>query len=107
MNRENAKMLLPIIQAFAEGKTIEFQTADGDWTPSGTPSFNYDHNRYRIKPEPRTIRVLYNKTNAHFVTVYPSGQFSSLTGEELLNKYNNYYPQNAPFTLATFVEKLD
>jgi hypothetical protein len=26
MNRQEAKELLPIIQAFAEGKTIEFRT---------------------------------------------------------------------------------
>lgn len=31
MNREQAKELLPIIQAFAEGKTIQVKASDGLW----------------------------------------------------------------------------
>ena len=31
MNRQQAKELLPIIQAFAEGKTIQIKALDGLW----------------------------------------------------------------------------
>ena len=31
MTREEAKEILPIIQAFAEGKTIEYREYDGEW----------------------------------------------------------------------------
>lgn len=53
MNREQAKELLPIIQAFAEGKTILVQ--DGiDWCYlSNESDFNLNPQRYRIKPEPK------------------------------------------------------
>ena len=53
MNRKEAKELLPIIQAFAEGKTILVQ--DGiDWCYLGNESdFNLNPQRYRIKPEPK------------------------------------------------------
>lgn len=53
MNRQEAKELLPIIQAFAEGKTILVQ--DGiDWCYLGNESdFNLNPQRYRIKPEPK------------------------------------------------------
>lgn len=52
MNREQAKELLPIIQAFAEGKTILVQE-DIDWRYLGNESdFNLNPQRYRIKPEP-------------------------------------------------------
>ena len=53
MNREQAKELLPIIQAFAEGKTILVQE-DIDWCYLGDETdFDLSPQRYRIKPEPK------------------------------------------------------
>lgn len=53
MNREQAKDLLPIIQAFAEGKTIQVQE-DIDWCYLGNNAdFNLSPQRYRIKTEPK------------------------------------------------------
>ena len=53
MNRQQAKDLLPIIQAFAEGKTIQVQE-DIDWCYLGDEiDFNFSPQRYRIKPEPK------------------------------------------------------
>ena len=56
MTREQAKQLLPIIQAYAEGKTIEFLT-DGTWVAMiyTTPKFDCEPSKYRIKPEPKYI----------------------------------------------------
>ena len=51
MTREEAKELLPIIQAFAEGKTIQLFT-NGIWEGAENPSFE-ELSRYRIKPEPK------------------------------------------------------
>lgn len=51
MNRQQAKDLLPIIQAFAEGKIIEFKSAFGKWTACNDALFNYPPENYRIKPE--------------------------------------------------------
>ena len=53
MTREEAKQLLPIIQAFAEGKAIESRCIKGDkslWYDDEDPSFD-DDLEYRIKPE--------------------------------------------------------
>lgn len=53
MNRQQAKELLPIIQAFAEGKTIQVQE-DIDWCYLGNDAdFNLNPSRYRIKPDPK------------------------------------------------------
>ena len=53
MDRKQAKELLPIIQAFAEGKTILVQE-DIDWRYlSDDADFNLNPLRYRIKPEPK------------------------------------------------------
>ena len=54
MNRNQAKELLPIIQAYAEGKAIESRCIKGDkslWYDDEDPSFD-DDLEYRIKPEP-------------------------------------------------------
>ena len=54
MTREEAKQLLPIIHAFAEGKAIESRCIKGDkslWYDDEDPSFD-DDLEYRIKPEP-------------------------------------------------------
>lgn len=54
MNRNQAKALLPIIQAYAEGKAIESRCIKGDkslWYDDEDPSFDNDF-EYRIKPEP-------------------------------------------------------
>lgn len=58
MDRNQAKEFYPIMQAFAEGKTIEFRTkpstvkgtdVPNDWTEMKVIEFN-DNKEYRIKP---------------------------------------------------------
>ena len=57
MNRNQAKELLPIIQAYAEGKAIESRCIKGDkslWYDDEDPSFD-DDLEYRIKPEQKYL----------------------------------------------------
>lgn len=54
MNRQQAKELLPIMQAFAEGKTIQYYIG-ADWidvSPDEAVDFSDNPSNYRIKPEP-------------------------------------------------------
>ena len=55
MDRNQAKQLLPIVQAYAEGKAIESRCVKGDkslWYDDEYPSFDDDF-EYRIKPQPK------------------------------------------------------
>ena len=52
MTRKEAKQLLPIIQAFAEGKGVETKTGSG-WISIENMSFAGNPDSYRIKPEPK------------------------------------------------------
>ena len=55
MTREEVKEMLPVLQAFAEGKTIESRCIKGDkslWYDDEDLSFDNDF-EYRIKPEPK------------------------------------------------------
>ena len=52
MTREEAKELLPIMQAFAEGKTIQLLDG-GKWFDVYETDFHESTYKYRIKPEPK------------------------------------------------------
>ena len=53
MTREEAKQLLPVIQAYAEGKDMQL-CCDGTWLDAKyqIPFDNITHDEIRIKPEP-------------------------------------------------------
>ena len=56
MTREEAKELLPIIQAWTEGKKIQFKSRFGKWVDieeNDALNFEYSTSDYRIKPEPK------------------------------------------------------
>jgi hypothetical protein len=69
MNKENAKDYLPLVQALADGKTIQFKcllmetipyNSDFKWKDIACNSeFKWTNapDHYRIKPEPRTWEV--------------------------------------------------
>ena len=52
MTREEAKRLLPIIQAYADGKTIQLFD-EGKWKDVYETDFYGHPDKYRIKPEPK------------------------------------------------------
>ena len=52
MTREEAKEILPIIQAWVEGKNIQF-LSDGEWQDINQADFTCYPDKYRIKPEPK------------------------------------------------------
>lgn len=59
MDRQQVKELLPIIQAFAEGKTIQGKLYDGTWVDTKKEDFDNllrlkEHGKIlRVKPEPK------------------------------------------------------
>lgn len=57
MTPQRAKELLPIIQAFAEGKTVQLKLSSwDDWKDYADPNFSQHSSCYRIKPEEPTFR---------------------------------------------------
>lgn len=59
MNKENAHEYLPLVQAIADGQTVQVQGGDGNWYNSKL--INTPPSRYRIKPEPRTFEIVRSK----------------------------------------------
>lgn len=66
MNREEAKKLLPIIQAYAEGKNVQVMDADKGWIDVCNPLFNPCY-LYRIKPELLDFWIAFNRFGDYLV----------------------------------------
>jgi len=64
MNKYNAKEFLPLVQALADGKTIQHYCKDNGLWYDDTPCyFNLPPDSYRIKPEVREWYVLEDPTD--------------------------------------------
>lgn len=84
MTREEAKELLPFIQAFAEGKTIQVWAND-TWKDENYPFFGTLY-QFRIKPEPKYRP--FNSQDECFDEMmkhYPFGWFRSTHNKNLFN----------------------
>ena len=66
MTRERAKELLPVIQAYAEGKDVQysnsFRNPDSLWTTAIEPTFDAQ-SAWRIKPEPMELWIFESHLN--------------------------------------------
>jgi hypothetical protein len=75
MKKENAKDFLPLVQALADGKTIQFRhNASAPWVDMSSEfGFGYPLENYRIKPEPREWFLLRDPDDGLFSGVpYPT-----------------------------------
>lgn len=52
MTREEARKLLPIIEAYSKGKTVQIKNKD-KWADVIEATFGASPDKYRIKPEPK------------------------------------------------------
>ncbi len=75
MNRERAKELLPVIQAFADGEDIEAKGL-GDWIVTTDATWKAECT-YRIKPKPREFWISIEE-NGHDAWTYKP---SNINGE--------------------------
>jgi len=71
MNAQNAHEYLPLVQALANGKQLQYRDGFGNWGDTGgiyAPYFEKDSSCYRIKPEPRTFEMWLSPIG----TMYPT-----------------------------------
>ena len=53
MTREEIKDAAKVMEAYANGKKIQFLDEYNKWIDVANPSFNWSIYNYRIKPEPK------------------------------------------------------
>jgi hypothetical protein len=93
MNKENAHLFLPLIQAWVDGKNLQYRQYDNtsyweDFEKDEEISFCDDLEKYRIKPEPRTFEMYINEKGV----MYP---------------VSDYLPTNVVFKRITVQEVLE
>ena len=104
MTREEAKELLPIIQAYAEGKTIQVITVEGRWKDLDCPAFVKQVADYRIKPESKyrpfnSQEECWQEMQKHqpFGWIKKNGNYVNIT---LISKESSYNLDLKNFTFA-------
>ena len=89
MTREEAKEMLPIIQAWADGKTVDWYDPDIGWRASGfTLDFDKNPKYFRIKSEPESKYRPFKSQEECFDEMMkhqPFGWFRSTCNKNLLN----------------------
>jgi hypothetical protein len=98
MNKENAHLFLPLVQALADGKTIQY--AGANWEDIEELEFSeYDKPKdFRIKPaEPRTFEMWYIGGCMYPLGAFPNPQpdIERITVREVLDnahKHSKMYP---------------
>lgn len=122
MNRQEAKELLPVIQAFAEGKTVQFKNSFEDWIDCDNIMFNWPPKDYRIKPEPKyrpfkdaeecwaemqkhqPFGWLYNKPNNQYYYITTLDNYGIVTtpfDEVYYEKYTDFIKRKTTFANGT------
>ena len=86
MDRERAKELLPIIEAYANGKDIEIREGLNNWIATDSADWK-NYIQYRIKPEPKEWWLCWESfQSAHEKMAYPCDLYS----ESDVNHWGNY-----------------
>ena len=105
MKRTSAKELLPIIQAYADGKQIQFFKGD-KWVDMEYPNFSEEPCLYRIKSEPKyrpfkSVEECWKEMKNH----YPFGWLKSKTSLEYrINNISKYMNFDDYFNVYTFAD---
>ena len=77
MNKDNAPEYLPLVQALAEGKTIQGKISATRWADDESPDFqSYPPEFYRVKPEPEELWLVF----------FPDGKYTDHSSLELAKK---------------------
>jgi hypothetical protein len=88
MNAQNAHEYLPLVQALANGETLEYYHKYNGWAVSSEIPFDMKPSLYRIKPEPRTLKLYIINTNdgETVVTSHPTfdSRWKQITVQEVL-----------------------
>ena len=91
MNKENAHLFLPLVQALAGGKTLQWKPEDegpecwGDLNEIEFCMYD-DPSCYRIKPEPRTFQLWINRDSGSTRSHQPADklEWERITVQEVL-----------------------
>lgn len=106
MNKEIAQQYLPLVQAMAEGKTIQIRAYDStrhvyNWFDASEIEFSHPLENYRVKNEPKVIYTCEEVKDGRTVSY-------SNTCDTLASRYfSSLKGPNAPYCIRKYVEDTD
>ena len=112
LTREKLKELLPIMQAFAEGKSVEYMDSDGLWWKTENPIWE-DGTKYRIQPEIKyrpfkTVDECWDEMHKHpdfgWIKSKHNGNYSDISTMYKSCKEERIMVANSSYTLAQAFE---
>ena len=98
MTKERAKELLPIIQAYAEGKKIQVESHNYKWFDVTELDDDFESLNYRIKPEYNEIFKLKSMLEENHVP------FEWIEHNDLRNGYQICYPEKDEKCVCSVIE---
>lgn len=105
MNKGNAHLFLPLVKALSEGKTIQIRFSSSEaWADANNLGFDSAPENYRIKPEPRVLWHVVNKTRGHVAATFKSecGQ----TEKDVKNYAENVKSTGYEYEIVKYVEEV-
>ena len=102
MNREAARKIAPIMQAYADGKDVQYKTSDG-WRDSYAPTFDI-RLEWRVKPDPIAFWAILN-CKGGVVDTFTSREMA-VSRINVRNDPCSPYPE-WPYTLLKLVPEED
>ena len=70
MSKSEAKEFIEIMQAYVDGKEIEYRAKNGEWFVIENPAWNFNEVEYRVRVKPKEKIPLYQalfKNGEHFL----------------------------------------
>jgi hypothetical protein len=67
MNKNNAAQFLPLVQALADGKTIQLLHTVRGWEDAENIDFSCPPESYRIKPDPREFWIYRDQYDGPYI----------------------------------------
>ncbi len=98
MTKERAKELLPIIQAYAEGKKIQVESHNYKWFDVTELDDDFESLNYRIKPEYNEIFKLKSMLEENHIP------FEWIEHKDFRNGYQICYPEKAEKCVCSVIE---
>lgn len=99
MNKHNAHLYLPLVQALAEGKTLQIKgVIDNSWVDLPNVAFGDRPERYRIKPEPKKVYIIRSCDGAIIDTLNCQRYAAQRVA------FHNNTGRRAPYTLEEYVQ---
>ena len=114
MTTEETRVAVKVMEAYANGKKIQYLNDENEWIDTPKPFFDWHNYVYRIKPEYRPFKTqeecwqemhkhpdfgwLYYKEKGYYVNINAIGDRVGMNGQKFVESFSDYtFTDGIPF----------